>query len=77
MTVALATLTFLVAAWAAVTVLLVALDDSGVKILAALKGQSSLAREPLPVRQVTVRFSARPARKAPTVPAQVEWRAAA
>ena len=77
MTVALATLAFLIAAWAAASALLVALDDSGAKILAALKGQSRLAREPLPVRQVTVRFSARPARKAVAVPTRVEWRAAA
>ena len=77
MTVALATLTFLIVAWSAITAFLVVVDDSGAKILAALKGQSLLAREPQPVRQVTVRFSAPPARKAPTVPAQVEWRAAA
>ena len=77
MPVALATLVFLIAVWAAMSALLVVLDDSGAKILAAFKGQSRLAREPLPVRQVTVRFSARPARKAAAVPTRVEWRAAA
>jgi hypothetical protein len=77
-TLALGTLVFLVAAWAAVTAVLAALDDNGVKIMAALRGQSLLARDPLPVRQVTVRFRQRyPASPAQPVRAATEWRAAA
>ena len=77
MTLALATLTFLVAAWAALTVVLALLDDSGSKIAAALKGKSLLAREPIPVRSVTVRFSQPyPSRRAQPVRAEA-MRAAA
>ena len=77
MTLALATLAFLIAAWAGVTSLLVALDDSGHKIVAALKGQSLLARDIVPTRKVTVRFNTAPVRTSCPHPAQVEWRAAA
>lgn len=75
---ALFTLGFLVAGWAAVTMILAALDDSGAKIMAALKGQSLLAAEPVPMRPVTVRLSSRsPTPKVLPIRASVEWRAAA
>ena len=72
------TLGFLVAGWAAMLIFLALLDDEGRKIVAALKGQSLLSLEPLPMRPVTVRFSPRaPAQKAPLVRTTIEWRAAA
>ena len=77
MTIVFVTLTFLIAAWAGAFSLLAILDDSGAKMLAALKGQSLSSCEPLPLRQVTVRFSARPIRSAQPMRAQAEWRAAA
>ena len=77
MTIVLATLTFLIAAWAGMTALLVVLDDSGAKMLAALKGQSLLSREPMRLRSVTVRFSPKAVRQVQPVRAQAEWRAAA
>ena len=76
--IALATLVFLVAGWATFTASIVSLDDDGAKIVAALKGQSLLARDPSPLRQVTVRFSPRyPVPRSQPVRATAEWRAAA
>ena len=78
MTAALATLVFLVAAWAGTVAVLALLDDSGTKIIAALKGDSVLAREPLPPRQVTVRLSPRyPAPRAQPTRVAARLRAAA
>ena len=75
---ALATFVFLVAGWAALYAVIVGLDDSGAKILAAFRGDSVLAREPVALRPVTVRFSPRsPALRSQRVSATVEWRAAA
>lgn len=77
MILALGTLIFLVAGWAAAVAVLACLDDHGAKIVAALRGQSLLARDPLPVREVTVRFRQR--YPAPVQPnrAATQWRAAA
>jgi hypothetical protein len=75
---ALATAAFLTAGWAALFSLVVEADDSGSKILAALKGQSFASREPVALRPVTVRFSARAkAPRSQPVRAKAEWRAAA
>ena len=75
---ALATAAFLTAGWAALFSLIVDADDSGSKILAALKGQSFASRDSVALRPVTVRFSAR-ARTPRSTPvrATAEWRAAA
>ena len=74
---ALATLAFLIAGWAALTAVIMTSDDSGAKMLAALKG-NSLASRPLMVRPVTVRFSQRyPASRQAPLRATAEWRAAA
>ncbi len=82
MTAALMTLTFLVASWAAFVVVVSSLDDSGGKIVAALKGRSLRSEELAQVREVTVRFSPRyPSRPQPVrvaaKRAPTEWRAAA
>ena len=76
--IALTTLVFLVAGWAAFTASIDSIDDNGAKIVAALKGQSLLARDSLPLRQVTVRFSPRyPVPRSRLVRATAERRAAA
>ena len=76
MIVALATLAFLVANWAALYALVITSDDSGAKVVAALLGRS-LAAEPMTLRPVTIRYSSRTI--APVQPwrASTEWRAAA
>ena len=74
---AFATLAFLVAGWAALYSVVFTSDDSGAKIIAALKGQS-IASQPILVRPLTVRFSPRfPAPRSQPVQATAEWRAAA
>lgn len=71
------TLAFLVAGWAALYAVAMTSDDSGKKILAALKGQS-IASQPIMLQPVTVRFSQRyPAPRSQPVRATAEWRAAA
>ena len=77
MTAAFATLVFLIAAWAVSYGMLVVLDDSGAKIIAALRGHSLRAREPVMIRPVTVRIAGRPSARTQTVRAMAEWRAAA
>jgi hypothetical protein len=73
---ALATLAFLVAGWAALYAVVMTSDDSGAKIIAALKGKA-LAAEPMTLRPVTIRFAARPAPRVQPMCAKAEWRAAA
>lgn len=71
MTLALGTLIFLCVGWAAASAVLALLDDNGRKIVLALRGDSLLAREPAPVRTVTVRFSPRyPQTKPQPLPVQ-------
>lgn len=75
---AVATLSFLVAIWAIFYAAIVGLDDSRMKILAALKGKSSAVCEPAALRVVTVRVSGRyPGPYSQPVRAKAEWRAAA
>ena len=75
---AVTTLSFLVAAWATVYAVIVSLDDSSAKVVAALKGDSMLAREPVLTRPVTVRISGRhPSLRSQSARAKPEWRAAA
>jgi hypothetical protein len=52
-------------------------DESGAKILAALRGQSMLARPPQSVRPISVRFQPRAGSVHRPVHARPEWRAAA
>jgi hypothetical protein len=73
---ALATLAFLIAGWAALYAVVMTSDDSGVKIVEALKGRS-LAAEPMVLRPVTIRYAPRPVPRMQTMRAKVEWRAAA
>ncbi|GAC1577867.1 MAG: hypothetical protein NVS3B5_10160 [Sphingomicrobium sp.] len=74
---ALATCTFLIAGWAALYSMVVDADDSGLKVIAAFKGQSFASRQPAALRPVTVRFSSRAAPRSQPVRAKAEWRAAA
>ena len=68
---------FLIAGWAAIVAVLAMLDDEGAKIVAALKGRSLLAMEPLPMQRMALRVSPRLAARAQPVRASIEWRAAA
>lgn len=71
-------LSFLVAAWAIIYSVIVGLDDSGAKIVAALKGNSMLAREPVLTRPLTIRISGRhPSLRSQSARVKPEWRAAA
>lgn len=75
---ALATLAFLIAAWAVLYSLVVGADECSAKIVAALKGKSLAAREPVALLPVTVRFASRATAPRPrAVRTEVEWRAAA
>lgn len=75
---AVATLSFLVAIWAIFYAVIVGLDESQMKILAALKGKSSAICEPAALRVVTVRVSGRYlGPRSQPVRATAEWRAAA
>ena len=73
---ALATLPFVLALALAAGVVAHLLRESGDKMLAALKGESLLARPVLTTRPVIVRMSARPQRIAVRQSAP-QWRAAA
>ena len=73
---AVATVAFLFAAWAALYVAVRSADDSGSKVLAALKGRSLLA-QPMILRPVTVRYPSRLAARTQPVRVKAEWRAAA
>jgi len=63
MTFALATLTFLMAAWLAVVVLAGTLEDSGAKVGAALAG-----RPPAPAAAISVRLRPRYEARRPLMP---------
>ena len=78
MTAALFMAGYLIAGWAAIVAVLALLDDQGAKMMAALKGRSFLAIEPLPMQPVVLRVSPRgTTAKAQPVRATIEWRAAA
>ena len=72
MTAALGTLVFLVLVWFLVVAAAALLEESGGKILAALKGKPTVN----PVQGTPVRMRARPRLQQP-MRATVEWRAAA
>ncbi len=73
---AFATLAFLLAIWLVILAAARTLEESGVKVVSALKGRSILA-QPAPA-PVTLRYSQRmPARPQPTLRAEPQWRAAA
>ncbi|WP_205481777.1 hypothetical protein [Sphingomonas arenae] len=73
---ALVTLPFLLALALSAGVLAQLLREDGDKMLAALKGESLMARPVLTTRPVTVRLSPRPQRVA-VRPSAPQWRAAA
>jgi hypothetical protein len=73
----LATLAFLATLWMLARITLDMADESGVKILAALRGQSMLAQPPQSVRPISVRFQPRAGSVRRPLHAQPEWRAAA
>jgi hypothetical protein len=73
----LATLAFLATLWLVVRVALEMADETGGKMLAALRGHSMLAQPPQSVRPVTVRFQPRSGSVRRPVHVQPEWRAAA
>lgn len=72
----LATVAFLAILWLVVRLAIEMADDSLVKVISALKGQSLLAQPPATIRPITVRYrpQAVKVRRARVVP---EWRAAA
>lgn len=72
----LATLPFMIVLAVAGLAIAHTVKVSGDKILAALKGESLLAKPVLSTRPITVRMSARPERVR-VRPAQSQWRAAA
>jgi hypothetical protein len=73
----LATLAFLATLWFVARVALEMADETGAKMLAALRGQSMIALPPQSVRPVTVRLSSRSGSVRRPVHVQPEWRAAA
>ncbi len=72
-----ATLAFLTALWLVALIALDMADGVGAKVLAALRGQSMIARPPQSLRPVTVRFQPRAGAVRRPMRAQPEWRAAA
>ena len=73
----LATLAFLAAIWLLARITLDMIDESGMKVLAALGGRSMLAQPPQSVRPISARFQPRAGSVRRPVHAQPEWRAAA
>ena len=73
---AFATLAFLIAMWFGIVAIAETLAESGDRVVAALKGRSSLAMPPRQA-QVPVRVSARTVRQAQTLRARPKLRAAA
>ena len=73
----LATLAFLATLWCVARIVLDMADGSGARIMAALRGQSMLARPPQSVRPLSVRFQPRAESVRRPLRAQPEWRAAA
>ena len=72
----LATLAFLAAIWLLARITLDMIDESGMKVVAALGGRSMLA-EPTLSRPISVRFQPRAGSVRRPVHAQPAWRAAA
>ncbi len=72
-----ATLAFLATIWLVARIALDMADGVGVKMIAALRGQSMLARPPQSVHPVTVRFQPRAGSVRRPMRARPEWRAAA
>ena len=72
-----ATLAFLATLWLAIKVVLEMANESGAKILAALRGHSMLAEPPQSVRPISVRFQPRAGSVRRPMRAHPEWRAAA
>jgi hypothetical protein len=73
----LATLAFLATIWLVARLALELADETGAKMLAALRGRSMLTQPPQSVRPVTVRFQPRWGSVRRPVHVQPEWRAAA
>ncbi len=73
----LATLAFLATIWLIAKLALDVADGAGAKVLAALRGQSMLARPPQSVRPVSVRFQLRAESVRRPLRVTPEWRAAA
>ena len=73
----LATLAFLATIWLLVRITLDMIDESGVKMLAAVRGQSVLSQPPLSGRPISVRFQPRAGSARRPLHVRPEWRAAA
>ena len=73
----LATLAFLAILWLVARIVLDMADESGARIMAALRGQSMLAQAPQSLRPISVRFQPRAGLARRPLRAQPEWRAAA
>jgi hypothetical protein len=73
----LATLAFLATLWLIARLALELTDETGAKVLAALRGQSMSALPPQSVRPISVRFQPRAGSVRRPVHVQPEWRAAA
>ena len=73
----LATLAFLATLWLVARIALELADDSGARIVAALRGRSMLACPPQSVRPISVRFQPRAESARRPMRARPEWRAAA
>jgi hypothetical protein len=74
---ALVTLPFLIAAVIAGLAIWHTVAESAAKVLAALKGESHLARSALATRPVTVRYAPRQVPARAPVRTAAQWRAAA
>lgn len=72
-----ATLAFLATIWLVARVALEMADETGAKVLAAIRGHSLMAQPPQSVRPVTVRYQPRAGSVRRPVHVQPEWRAAA
>ena len=73
----LATLAFLAALWLIARMAVELTDETGAKVLAALRGQWILALPPQSVRPISVRFQPRAGSVHRPLHARPEWRAAA
>ena len=73
----LATLAFLATLWLVARIALELTDETGAKVLAALRGQSMNALPPQSVRPISVRFQPRAGSVRRPLHVQPEWRAAA
>jgi hypothetical protein len=73
----LATLAFLATIWLLARIALDMAEETGAKVMAALRGQSVLALPPQSVRPISVRFQPRAGSVRRPLHARPEWRAAA